>query len=203
VKKYTSLSLTRYLAELSSDKPVPGGGSVSAYAASLGIGLAEMVAQIGMKRVAPESKAAIRKTLKLLAKARKNALQVVDLDPKVYQTVMSTYTKAKKVSDPVKKNRMIDEALENSFRLQADLALLTIMAKEGARSLDGAIKGSITNDLKVSQALLDAAFRGAYDTARINVVYLKDPQKKTRAEQALEELRKRFEIGNSSKSSNA
>ena len=176
---------------------------MSAYAASLGIGLAEMVAQIGMKRVAPESKAAVRKTLKLLAKARKNALQVVDLDPKVYQTVMSTYTKAKKVSDPVKKNRMIDEALENSFRLQADLALLTIMAKEGARSLDGAIKGSITNDLKVSQALLDAAFRGAYDTARINVVYLKDPQKKTRAEQALEELRKRFEIGNSSKSSNA
>jgi hypothetical protein len=35
------------------------------------------------------------------------------------------------------------------------------------------------------------------------VVYLKDPQKKARAEQALEELRKRFELGNSAKSQNA
>jgi formiminotetrahydrofolate cyclodeaminase len=153
--------------------------------------------------VAPESKPAVRKTLKLLQKARKNALQVVDLDPKVYQAVMNTYTKVKKIEDPVKKNRLIDEALQNSFRLQADLAFLIVMAREAAQSLDGAIKGSITNDLKVSRALLDAAFRGAYDTARINVVYLKDPQKKARAEQALEELRKRFELGNTAKSQNA
>jgi glutamate formiminotransferase/formiminotetrahydrofolate cyclodeaminase len=200
VKKYTSLSLSRYLAELSSDKPVPGGGSVSAYVASLGIGLAEMVGHIGMKRLGTEARQKVRKALRLLAKTRKDSLQVVDLDPRVYQTVMETYGRAKKASDPARKSRMIDEALQNSFRLQADLALLIVMAKEAAQSLDGTIQGSITNDLKVSRALLAAAFHGAYDTARINVVYMKNPEKKKRAEQALEALRKRFELGDTAKS---
>lgn len=192
MKKYTSLSLSRYLSELSSKKPVPGGGSVSAYVACLGIGLAEMVAGIGMEKAAPETKPALRKSIQLLSKTRKNALQVVDLDPRVYQGVLQTYKKARRVTDPDKKNRLIDEALENSFRLQAELALLVTLAKKTAQSLEGMVKGSIQNDLLVSMALLDAAFRGSYETARINMVYLKNPEKKNHAERALEELRSKF-----------
>ncbi len=191
--KYTSLSLTRYLTELSSNKPVPGGGSVSAYVASLGMGLAEMAAQIGMKKSDPRAKAEIEKAVRLLRKAKKDALQVVDLDPKVYQAVMKAYEKARSLEDSNKKNRLIDEALENSFRLQADLALLVSMAKRATESLLNLVKGSIQNDLKVSLAILDAAFHGAYDTARINVVYLKDAGRKERSEQALEELKRQFE----------
>lgn len=193
MKKYTSLSLSRYLAELSSDKPVPGGGSVSAYVACLGMGLAEMAAQIGMKRVNPEAKPDAEKAVQILRKARKDALQVVDLDPQVYRAVLKSYAQKKSPSHPAKRERLIDEALENSFRLQADLALLVVMARESTQTLLGFIKGSIQNDLRVSLALLEAAFQGALQTAHINVVYLKDPQKKLRSEQALEELRKRFE----------
>lgn len=196
MKKYTSLSLSRYLAELSSRKPVPGGGSVSAYVACLGMGLAEMAAQIGMKRVAPESKPSAEKAVKLLRKTKKDALEVVDLDPQVYQTVMKSYARARALSDETRKNRLIDDALENAFRLQANLALLVAMAKQAVDSLLGVIRGAIQNDLRVSRALLEAAFQGAYDTAHINVVYLKNPQKKQRSEQALEEVKKRFETGN-------
>ncbi len=191
--KYASLSLTRYLAELSSPKPTPGGGSASAYVASLGMGLAEMAAQIGLKKVASERKPEVTKAIRLLRKAKKDALQVVDLDPKIYQAVMKAYDKARGIEDADKKNRLIDEALENSFRLQADLALLVSMARRATESLLNDIKGSIQNDLKVSLAILEAAFHGAYDTARINVVYLKNPERKRRAEQALEELKRQFE----------
>lgn len=193
MKKFTSLSLTRYLEELSSNEPVPGGGSASAYVACLGMGLAEMVAQIGMKKVNPQSKPDVRKTIRLLQKARKDALQVVNLDPQVYRSVIKSYAQAKNFSNETKRNRLIDEALEDSFRLQADLALLVSMAKKASESLQGLIRGSIQNDLLLSQAFLDAAFRGAYDTAKINVVYLKDPERKLRCEQALEELRKQYE----------
>lgn len=198
MKKYTSLSLTRYLAELSSKKPVPGGGSVSAYAAGLGMGLAEMAAQIGKKKAGPESQPEIERTIRFLRKARKNALEVVNLDPEVYQTVLKAYTKAKRMDDAEKKNQLVDEALENSFRLQADLALLVVMAKEGVKVLSGLIRGAIANDLKVSAALLDAAFHGSFDTAKINGVYLKNPEKKRRAERALEELARRFKGPNGS-----
>jgi len=200
VKKYTALSLSRYLAQLSSDKPVPGGGSVSAYVACLGIGLAEMVTAIGIRKLSEESKSDVHRTLRLLQKAKKDALQVVNIDPKVYQAVMNSYKKAKKISDQGKKNRLIDEALENSFRLQADLALLVTMVKRAAESLGGVFRGSITNDLGISLKLLEAAFHGAYDTARINAVYMKDPQRKARAEQALEELQRRFKTSDASRS---
>lgn len=193
MKRFTSLSLSRYVTELSSKRPVPGGGSASAYVAALGIALAEMVAGIGIAKLDSVSQASLRKAMRVLAKARKDALQVVDLDPRIYQAVLKSYKKAKRIQNEEKKNRLTDEALENSFRLQADLALLIIMAKENIRPFEGIIRGSITNDLKVSNALLNAAFQGAYDTARVNVVYLKDPQKKTRAEQALGELKRRFE----------
>ena len=198
LKKYTSLSLSRYLAELSSEKPVPGGGSVSAYCACLGIGLAEMVAQIGIKKADVQARPGLRRTIRILQKARKDVLQIVDLDPRVYQTVMKTYAEAKKISDEKKKEWLIDEALENSFRLQADLALLTAMAREAVRSMNGIIKGSIKNDLRVSSAILEAAFHGAFATAEINQVYLRNPEKKNRAREALDELKKKFEGQNGS-----
>ncbi len=193
MKKYTSLSLSHYLNELSSNKPVPGGGSVSAYVASLGIGLAEMVAQIGIKKADPATKPGLRKTLKMLQKARKDTLQIVDLDPRIYASVMKTYAEAKNISDAKKKERVIDDALQNSFRLQADLALLVAMARQAVRSMEGIIEGSIKNDLRVSLAVLDAAFYGAYATAEINQVYLKNPEKKNRAREALFQLKNKFE----------
>jgi len=193
MKKYTLLSLSRYLAELSSKRPVPGGGSVSAYVASLGMGLAEMVAQIGMKKADTSARPVLKSTVRFLQKAKKDALQIVDLDPRVYQAVIAAYAKAKKITDRQKKERLIDEALENSFRLQADLALLVVMAKQAVHSLEGLIRGSIQNDLRVSRELLDAAFHGSYATTEINQVYLKSPQKKARAGQALQELKKKFE----------
>ena len=87
------------------------------------------------------------------------------------------------------------DALQNSFRLQADLAFLIVMAREWNASLSDLVKGSIKNDLLVSGSLLDAAFRGAYHTAMINVKYMKQEERRHRSEKAMEELRFRFDKG--------
>ena len=47
---FSGLSLKEYLEKLSSDAPVPGGGSVAAYTASLAMGLSQMVARIALSR---------------------------------------------------------------------------------------------------------------------------------------------------------
>jgi formiminotetrahydrofolate cyclodeaminase len=103
VKKYTDLSLEDYLEKLASDAPVPGGGSVSAYAGALGMGLTQMVARIALKRkpiadLTPEQKFQdeanrnrMQEIIDSLEKTRANALQVVSLDPKVYDEVMACY----------------------------------------------------------------------------------------------------------------
>ncbi len=201
MKKYTDLSLQEYIEKLASDAPVPGGGSVSAYAGALGMALTQMVARIALKRkpkadLTPEQKfqdEANRKRMQeivdSLEKTRADALQVVSLDPKVYDEVMACY----KVNAGPEK---LEDALQNAFRLQADLALILIMAREWNSHMKTLVKGSVANDLIVSDGLLSAAFEGAYHTAHINVVYMKNQERKERAEKALGELRSRFEKGN-------
>ncbi len=196
MKKFTDLTLESYLNELSSEAPVPGGGSVSAYVGSMAMGLTQMVGRISLnrKKKSPppeeekkdaERQDTIRKIVGSLEKIKRDTFQIVNLDPEVYQEVMSSY------SDPVK----LEDALQNSFRLQADLAFLIVMAREWNNALTDLVSGSIKNDLLVSAALLEAAFRGSYHTAMINVVYMKNAERKAHAEKALAELKHRYEKG--------
>lgn len=198
MKSYTELSLKEYLDELSNEEPVPGGGSVSAYVASLGMALTEMVGRISLKRKKKsglnpteekqddENRRTLQKMIESIQKTKKDALEIVNLDPQIFQGVMEASSQADQMED----------ALQNSFRLQADLAFLVVMAREWNSNMAGLVKGSIKNDLLVSASLLEAAFHGAYHTAMINVKYMKDDAHKMRASQALEELQKRFEKGN-------
>lgn len=196
MKKFTELSLRQYLDELSSAEPIPGGGSVSAYTGALAMGLTQMVGRISLKRkkknLTPEEekkdaerRALIEKIVTSLEKTKRDAFQIVDLDPQVYQEVMASY------QDPAK----MEDSLQNSFRLQADLAFLMVMAKEWNKAMSELVSGSIKNDLLVSAALLEAAFKGAYDTAHVNVIYMKNEEHKARAEKALQEVKTRFEKG--------
>lgn len=197
MEKFTQFSLEKYLHALSSEESIPGGGSVSAYVAALAMGLSQMVIRVSLKRkprkdwskeqLAEDTKRreTLGKILDSLEKAKRDAFQIVNLDPEVYEEVMASCGDADKLED----------ALQNSFRLQADLAFLVVMAKEWNQNIAGLVSGSIKNDLIVSAGLLEGAFKGAYSTANINVVYMKDEQRRKHAEDALAELRTRFEKG--------
>jgi len=195
---FANLSLQSYLDKLSSDAPIPGGGSVSAYVASLAMGLSQMVARITLGRKkktglstpdeikdAEERRETIQKVLDSLEKTKTDAFQIVDLDPKIYQEVMSASGDETRMED----------ALNNSFRLQADLALLIVMAREWNAVLASLVKGSIANDLLVAASLYEAAFHGSYHTAMINVKYMKNQGRKQQAEKALSDLKARYEEG--------
>lgn len=195
MKRFTDLTLEGYLNELASDKPIPGGGSVSAYTAALAAGLSQMVARIALKRKIKEGlsekekaqenekRQTIEKILQALEKVRRDTFQIVNLDPQVYEEVMAASGDAVKMED----------ALQNSFRLQADLAFLIVMAHEWNTHLAQLVKGSIKNDLLVSAGLLKGAFHGAYHTAMINVQYMQNEERKQHADKAMAELKHRFE----------
>ena len=198
MKKYTDLTLEKYLDELASAEPVPGGGSVSAYTAALAMALTQMVGRIALARkkksgMRPaeeekdaENRATIEKIITSLEKTRRDAFQIVNLDPRVYGEVVKASGHPEKMED----------ALQDSFRLQADLAFLIVMAREWNSNMAGLVSGSIKNDLLVSAGLLEGAFHGACHTAMINVKYMKDPAQKGRSEAALQELKKRFQKEN-------
>ncbi len=188
MKKFTDLTLEAYLHELASPAPVPGGGSVSAYVAALAMGLIQMVGRVALSRKKkPEGHATIQKIIDSIEKTKRDTFQIVHLDPEVYQEVVNASGHPEKMED----------ALQNSFRLQADLAFLAVMAREWNASMLELVQGSIKNDLLVSSALLEAAFRGAFHTAMINVQTMKSAKQKAHAERAMAELKTRFEKGKS------
>lgn len=197
MKKFTDLSLENYLNELSSAEPVPGGGSVSAYVGSLAMGLTQMVGRISLKRkrkegLSPEEdrkeserRDKILKIIDVVEKIKRDAFAIVNLDPEVYEEVGKAY------GNPAK----MEEALWKSFQMQAELVFLTVSARDRNDELMTLVSGSIKNDLLVSSALSKAAFEGAYDTAMINVVYMKDAANKEKAEKTLQDLKGRFYKG--------
>lgn len=189
---YTTLSIKDYLKALSSDQPTPGGGGTSALGACLGIALEIMVARISLKKQEGDRKKNLEETIKQLEKLCHDAEQIIDLDPKVYQEVMLSYGAVKGAKDPLKAEEAVERALSNSFRLQADLALLITLAKKYLNTVGSFAKGSIRNDLIVSSGLLDGAFKGAVATARINVVYMKNQKQKEHSEEALKKLEENF-----------
>ncbi|MBI4372671.1 MAG: cyclodeaminase/cyclohydrolase family protein [Candidatus Omnitrophica bacterium] len=188
---FLNCSIKEYLSKLSSEEPIPGGGGTSALVAALGIALILMVARISLKKQAGEKKENLDKVIETLERMHQNASEIIDLDPKVYQEVMNAYGEAKKISDPEKAQQKIEVALKNSFRLQADLAMLIVMSKEFLGSVDACAKGSIRNDLVVASGLLDGAFQGALATANINVVYMKDTKERGHCEEAIAKLKER------------
>ena len=145
----------------------------------MGTGLLLMVAKIVRKKLTSKEQKSTDKTIRLLSKILKDTEEVVDLDIHVYQALMKSYAAARrKKNSPEAARRKIEIALANSFRLQADLALLILMAKETLPSLIRVAKGSIANDLLVARAFLDGAFEGALATAQINLAYIKSAKKR-------------------------
>lgn len=192
MKKFTELSLKNYLDELSSDAPVPGGGSVAAYAASLAMGLTQMVGKISLKRkkkagLTPEEdkkddqrRQNIQQLVDKLEASKTSAFTVVDTDALAFEKVMKDST---------------DANLYEAFEMQASLVGMICEASGLNEQMKGLVSGSIKNDLLVADSLLAAAFHGAYHTAHINVVYIKDTDKKAQAEKILEGLNARFNKG--------
>ncbi len=188
--KLIRLSVDKYLNLLASGRPTPGGGSASALVASLGVGLLLMVSEVVTKRLKSREAKRLEKTTRFLKKALKDSRQIVDLDVQVYQTLMKTYGEVKRL-DKIFGQKKLESALTNSFRLQADLAFLTFMAKQTLPVIGALAKGSIASDLTVASGFLDGAFRGAIQTAKINLAYMKS-EKKDHFKNGIRELEKKY-----------
>jgi formiminotetrahydrofolate cyclodeaminase len=151
-----------------------------------------MVARIGLRRLDARAKKVMNRIIGTLERMRRDAEEIVELDPKVYQEVMNSYKRLKGANHQELAKAEVEKALTNSFRLQVDLALLAAMAKEVLTQVNLFAKGSIANDLIVAGGLLDGAFKGAAATARINVVYMKRGKNRSHCELALRKVEERF-----------
>jgi len=158
---FKTKTLQEYLDQLSRREPVPGGGSVAALTAALGLGLISMVANYSIGRRA--NTVAVEKRLaKILAKSeliRRRLLELTSLDSEAYLKVSAARSLDKKAQhQAAREARAVPQEV---CKLCFKAVLLTpYLAQKG--------NSYLLSDLEVALELLMSAFSAARIMVRIN-----------------------------------
>lgn len=185
--------------ELSTDSPAPGGGSVSALAASNACSLISMVANLTYNKKGYED--VTREMGEVAEKAQKlkdEFIKDIDRDTEVFENVMKAFRLPKKTEEEIKKReeeieKATKEATKVPFevlkRLLEVLDITKIVAEKGN---ENAVSDA---GVAASQAL--SAAEGAYLNVLINLKNIKDEEFKTEirkeSDRILESIKKEKE----------
>lgn len=193
--KLVSLSLLSFATEVASDKAVPGGGSVSAYAASLAASLVSMVSRLTLKKAAGEKQLMqIRSILEESERLKQHLMALVDEDSQSFAKLMNAY-KLPKQTDQDKQFRSAE--IQKGLKGAAEVPFTT--AEEGAnvlslaRSLSEFANPSVLSDLQTAVHLSYAGALGAISNVTINLESIKDVPYRKEKRSKLDALQARIE----------
>jgi formiminotetrahydrofolate cyclodeaminase len=171
-----SLSISKFLDETASNSPAPGGGSVSALAASLGAALASMVCRL---TIGNNSNATVQIELESVLikseKLRSKFTALIDEDTNAFKKVIAAYRLPKETTEQnAQRAATIQVAYKEAtvvplqlLKLCAEaVALLKIVGEKGN-------KNSLS-DAGVAVLMLGAACEGAAMNVRINLAGITD-----------------------------
>jgi formiminotetrahydrofolate cyclodeaminase len=172
----TSLSVNDFLDEIASPSPAPGGGSVSALAATFGAALTSMVCclTIGKKKYA-DVQSEMEKVLKQSEELRAHFKAIIDEDTAAYNKVMSAYGLPKDTEEQKsKRTAEIQEAMKTATIVPLKLMghcmeamkLVQIIAEQGNQNS--------LSDAGVAALMLHAGCEGAALNVLINLNCMQD-----------------------------
>lgn len=185
-EKLIRMDLRSFANETASESPAPGGGSISAYAGTMGVALGNMVANLSAGKRGWEDQLSFFSDWAERGQALQSALlQIVDEDTAAFNAIMNAFGLPKQ-TDAEKAART--QAIEAATVYACEVPLRTMqLAKASLDLLEAMIdKGnpnSIT-DAGVGVLCTVTAVKGAYLNVLVNAKSLKD---KTRATAFIDE----------------
>ncbi len=186
-------SCMKFLEDLSSNSPVPGGGGAAAFCGAQGIALGMMVGNltIGKKKYA-EVQEEIKLLLVKLQSLQNELIDLIQKDAEVFEPLSKAYglpTSTKEETEH--KNKVMEEIL-----IQATIVPINIMKK----AMDGLIllekiekigTRIALSDVAVGSELLKASVYSGAMNVYINTKYMKDKTFAQSCEKEADELKKR------------
>jgi len=170
--RLASMSVRDFIDELSSDAPAPGGGSVSALAASMGAALAAMVAVLSHTKKGFEPKQAELDRIAVRGQELKDKfLAAVDADTEAFDRLLESFRIAK--DDPHRDAAIADAtagAAEVPLSVLEGCAEVIELCRDVARI---GLQASLS-DAGVGAQAARAAAAGAYQNVCINLAGLSD-----------------------------
>ena len=187
-------TIEEYLADLSSSKPAPGGGSAAAITTSIAISLGLMSINVSAKRKSyvekhsEEERNRVQQIVDWLNRLQKEALEYESKDEEAFNNFMKVY-----------KTGTEEEKKEASFRcynVPYLLLELNMRAVNLIMALKPYIVSSITSDYKMALEILKATMRSCLLNMDINLDGVQDEEISkdcAKAHQEVEKLIKKME----------
>jgi glutamate formiminotransferase/formiminotetrahydrofolate cyclodeaminase len=178
--RLASTSLRDFVDDLSSESPAPGGGSVSALAASCAAGLASMVAVLSHTKKGFESKhAELDRIATRCQDLKDQMLAAVDADTAAFDTLLEAMRMAKSTPE---EEKVRDEAMANATVGAAEVPLRVLEACPELIELNREVARigmqASLSDVGVGAQVARAAAAGAYQNVCINLAGLTDATRK-------------------------
>jgi len=176
MRSYTARSLGDVLDALSSNQPVPGGGSAAALTGAIGVSLLIMVADLPKTRTGADSeREALDDAAARLRVLRVTLGNLIDRDSTAYSKVIDAFRLPKQSSDEEVVRR---RAIADAMRVATETPLETMLACQQALA-EGPIVAAngmarAASDAGVAIELLNAALRGAALNVDVNLPEIHD-----------------------------
>lgn len=175
-----SKTLVDFADVVKSDAPAPGGGSVSAYAGSLGAALTSMVGALSFEKKAFKEldkglQDKMKDSARKLEKLQKDLEKIVDEDTNAFDEVMAGFKMPK---DTDEEKALRSKAIQDGYKVAIDVPLrcakTCLSTLELQKDFAESGNASAISDIGVAALLAHAGCEGAVLNVLINLASLKD-----------------------------
>ena len=170
------LTVTEFMQVLGSDEPAPGGGSASALAASMGISLTKMVAEltVGKKKYA-EFEEVMQTVLTDATNLQGELLAAIDKDTEAFNEVSAVFAMPKETDeDKAARREAMQKALKIAAKTPLEMMDIIFRALEVTEKAIGKSNTNAASDLGVAALNLKSGLQGAWLNVLINISGIKD-----------------------------
>jgi glutamate formiminotransferase/formiminotetrahydrofolate cyclodeaminase len=185
-----SMTVTRFVDEVSTESPAPGGGSVAALMGSLGAALATMVANLTVGKKGYEAAWAPLAEVAERGQVLKDRLaRAVDEDTDAFNRVIDAMRMPKGTPEQqAERDRAVEEANKAAASVPLQTAWLCLEAIELAEAAAKKGNRNSASDAGVAALAARAGVEGAVLNVRINLGGIKDRAFKKRCTRATADL---------------
>lgn len=177
---FVNKTIRQFIDEVDSKSPTPGGGSVSALSAVLGVSLARMVCHVTIGRKAflkldEEQQQEILTAFEALGVLKEDLLPLIDEDTQAFNKIMDAYRLPKETTQQeLLRHDAIEKATIGAIEVPLQVALLSLQALKTLAPIAKYGNKNAISDVGVAAQELHTAVVGALMNVEINVSGLSD-----------------------------